>query len=173
MDYVSTGSTSQGGYSARLGAILVVPSPSQHDDMVHRPLAALANGGDDHVSPLSGHPNLDAKAGDAPLKFRSLDSVLRQAPLVGSADGHLTEVLLALIDVEPSSVEEAVRDQHWKAAMLEELESSRENKTWSMVELRRGHRPSGLKWVFKLKHDDHGEVIKHNAQLVPKWFVQR
>jgi hypothetical protein len=104
--------------------------------------------------------------------FRTQDSILRQEPLVGSADGHLTEVLLASIDGEPSSSEEAMKDQHWKTAMLEELESIRENKTWSMVELPWGHHPIGLKWVLKLKRDEHGEVIKHKAHLVAKWYVQ-
>jgi hypothetical protein len=42
-----------------------------------------------------------------------------------------------------------------------------------MVELPRGHRPISLKWVFKLKHDEHGEVIKHKAHLVAKGYVQR
>jgi hypothetical protein len=35
-------------------------------------------------------------------------------------------VLLASIDGEPSSAEEAVKDQHWKAVMVEELDSIRE-----------------------------------------------
>jgi hypothetical protein len=172
MEYVSARSTSQGGDGTRPGAPLVMSDPSQHDDMAHTPLVAPANGGDDHVS-QSGSLNIDTKAGDAPLKFRTLDSILRQEPLVGSADGHLTEVLLASIDGEPSSSEEAMKDQHWKAAMLEELESIRENKTWSMVELPWGHRPIGLKWVLKLKRDEHGEVIKHKARLVAKGYVQR
>jgi hypothetical protein len=30
-----------------------------------------------------------------------------------------------------------------------------------------------LKWVFKLKHDEHGDVVKHKARLVAKGYVQR
>jgi hypothetical protein len=56
---------------------------------------------------------------------------------------------------------------------IEELESIRENRTWLMVELPRGHRPISLKWVFKLKRDEHVEVIKHKARLVTKGYVQR
>jgi hypothetical protein len=36
-----------------------------------------------------------------------------------------------------------------------------------------GHRPIGVKWVFKLKCDEDGEVIKHKAHLVAKGYVQR
>jgi hypothetical protein len=146
-----------------------VPGSGQHDGMAHRPLAMPANDGDDHVSPLTDNPNIDAEASVAPLKFKTLDNVLREVPLINSADGHLTEVLLASIDGEPSSAEEAVRDQHWKATMLEELELIRENKTWSMVELVRGHRPISLKWVFKLMRDEHDEVITHKSSISGKW----
>ena len=36
-----------------------------------------------------------------------------------------------------------------------------------------GHRPIGLKWVFKLKKDADGKVVKHKARLVAKGYVQR
>ena len=36
-----------------------------------------------------------------------------------------------------------------------------------------GHRPIGLKWVFKLKKNTNGDIIKHKARLVAKGYVQR
>ena len=36
-----------------------------------------------------------------------------------------------------------------------------------------GHRPITLKWVFKLKKDEQGAVIKHKARLVARGFVQQ
>jgi hypothetical protein len=30
-----------------------------------------------------------------------------------------------------------------------------------------------LKWVFKLKHDEHEDVVKHKARLVAKGYIQR
>jgi hypothetical protein len=53
------------------------------------------------------------------------------------------------------------------------LSSIKENKTWSLVDLPRGHKAIGLKWVFKLKHDEQGRVVKHKARLVAKGYVQR
>jgi hypothetical protein len=41
------------------------------------------------------------------------------------------------------------------------------------VELPKGHRAIGLKWVFKIKKNEHGEVVKHKARLVAKGYVQR
>jgi hypothetical protein len=57
--------------------------------------------------------------------------------------------------------------------MIEELQSIKENKTWSLVTLPKGHRPIGLKWIYKLKHDEKGDIIKHKARLVAKGYVQR
>ncbi|XP_039145607.1 uncharacterized mitochondrial protein AtMg00810-like [Dioscorea cayenensis subsp. rotundata] len=36
-----------------------------------------------------------------------------------------------------------------------------------------GHKPIGQKWVFKIKKDSEGVVVKHKARLVVKGYVQR
>jgi len=41
------------------------------------------------------------------------------------------------------------------------------------VSLLNGHRPITLKWVFKLKKDELGTVIKHKAWLVARGFIQQ
>jgi hypothetical protein len=41
------------------------------------------------------------------------------------------------------------------------------------VNLPHGHRPISLKWVFKVKHDEAGTIVKHNACLVAKGDVQQ
>jgi hypothetical protein len=57
--------------------------------------------------------------------------------------------------------------------MDEELASIRNNKTWEFASLPQGHRAIGLKWVFKVKKDPEGNVIKHKARLVAKGYAQR
>ena len=56
--------------------------------------------------------------------------------------------------------------------MLLELESVERNRTWAVMDPPAGHRPISLKWVFKLKKDEKGAVIKHKARLVSQSFVQ-
>lgn len=41
------------------------------------------------------------------------------------------------------------------------------------MNLPEGQRPIGLKWVYKLKKDASGEVVKHKARLVAKGYVQK
>lgn len=36
-----------------------------------------------------------------------------------------------------------------------------------------GHKPIGLKWVYKLKRDANGNVIKHKAWLMAKGYVKK
>jgi len=55
--------------------------------------------------------------------------------------------------------------------MEQELKSVEQNYTWELV--LDGHRPITLKWVFKLKKDELGAVIKHKARLVARGFVQQ
>jgi len=48
-----------------------------------------------------------------------------------------------------------------------------ENRTWELVDPPIGCQPIGLKWVYKVKRNERGEVVRHKARLVAKGFVQR
>jgi hypothetical protein len=72
---------------------------------------------------------------------------------------------------EPHTFAEAIDNPCWKKAMDEEMKLITNNKTWSMEELPVGHRAIGLKWVFKLKRNEDGQVVKHKKRLVAKGYV--
>lgn len=57
--------------------------------------------------------------------------------------------------------------------MLEEMASIKQNKTWSLVDLSARQRAIGLKWVFKLKRDERGNISKFKARLMAKGYMQR
>jgi hypothetical protein len=81
--------------------------------------------------------------------------------------------LLAAIGEEPSSTKEALKIEEWRLTMLEEMASIEENKTWTLVNLPQGHHTIGLKWVFKLKCDEDGVIVKQKVRLVVKGYVQQ
>jgi hypothetical protein len=53
------------------------------------------------------------------------------------------------------------------------MDAVEKNCTWELADFPRGHRAITLKWVFKLKRDEDGAIIKHKARLVARSFMQR
>ena len=41
------------------------------------------------------------------------------------------------------------------------------------MDLPQGHHAIGVKWVYKVKHDENGSIAKYKARLVAKGYVQR
>jgi hypothetical protein len=103
-----------------------------------------------------------------------MEDLLGDQPVPGLVP-HDSEAQLHLVcdDGEPRSFAEAERDAAWRAAMKTEMDAVEQNRTWELADLPRGHRAITLKWVFKLKRDEAGVVIKHKARLVARGFVQQ
>ena len=74
---------------------------------------------------------------------------------------------------EPRDVDEALASKAWKGAMDVEMQSIIDNKTWELAQLPGGHTVIGLKWVYRVKRDPDGKIIKYKARLVAKGYVQR
>ena len=77
---------------------------------------------------------------------------------------------------EPVTFQEAMKSPQsglWMDAMKDELSSMSQNKVWELVELPKGCRPIGCKWVYKIKRDSNGQVERYKARLVAKGYSQR
>ena len=107
---------------------------------------------------------------ESPVRFRNLNKIYEMTKEI-ELDSDV-EALLAIME-EPTCYKDAAGDENWEAAMRSELQSISKNRTWELVKLPQGQRPIGLKWVFKLKRNANGEVIKHKARLVEKGYVQK
>ena len=57
--------------------------------------------------------------------------------------------------------------------MDEEIASIERNDTWELTSLPEGHKPIGVKWVYKTKTNKEGQVEKYKARLVAKGYKQR
>lgn len=73
---------------------------------------------------------------------------------------------------EPANFKQAVKDKNWTEAMKHEMESIEGNKTWRLTTLPADQKFIGLKWIYKLKKDAGGNIIKYKARLVAKGYVQ-
>lgn len=77
---------------------------------------------------------------------------------------------------EPLSFEEAVRgkdSRNWKKAIEDELKALEESGTWKEVNKPDNAEIIDSRWVFKIKKNEHGELLQYKARLVAKGFQQR
>jgi hypothetical protein len=173
IDYFSVGGTWLCGQADMWQAV----STSGELDSVplggHRAPTPVAPGMVEHAMPSADSSDLDTDHDDSPRQFCTLENILGLSSPPSFTDWEITEELLAAIDVEPSSADEALKIDEWCLSMLEEMASIEENKTWTLVKLPHGHRAIGLKWVFILKYNEAGVIIKHKARLVAKGYVQQ
>ncbi|GKV53318.1 hypothetical protein SLEP1_g59850, partial [Rubroshorea leprosula] len=73
---------------------------------------------------------------------------------------------------DPLTYEEAVKEQKLQNAMAEEIGSIERNQTWELTDLPKGHKTIGVKWIYKTKLKENGEVGKFKARLVAKDYKQ-
>ncbi|GJV21572.1 putative ribonuclease H-like domain-containing protein [Tanacetum coccineum] len=71
-----------------------------------------------------------------------------------------------LKQIEPKKVIQALTDPSWIEAMQEELLQFKLQKVWTLVNLLKGKRAIGTKWVYRNKKDERGIVVRNKARLV-------
>ena len=57
--------------------------------------------------------------------------------------------------------------------MKSEMKSLEEHNTWKLVSMPPGKKAVGCKWVFRIKRDPSGEIIKFKGRLAAKGFTRR
>ena len=76
---------------------------------------------------------------------------------------------------EPTTIQEALNSSakvKWKEALDSEYTSLFKNRAWNLVELPKGRKPVGCRWVFMIKHNANGAVERYKARLVAKGYSQ-
>ena len=76
--------------------------------------------------------------------------------------------LFSLMSCQPTSFKEASKEPHCVQAMNQEIDSIEKNKTWDLVDLPRHKKSIGVKWVYKTKLNEKGQIEKHKEDLLPK-----
>lgn len=114
--------------------------------------------------------NPQVSTSDRTLRFRNFFSHLAEEIDFALYTGEV------FLDDEPKSVSE-IKNRNdaleWNNAMKEEFDALIENETWNIVDLPKNARTIKTKWVFKLKRDSDGNIVRYKARLVAKGFTQR
>lgn len=79
---------------------------------------------------------------------------------------------LVVVVEDPKTFEEAAKFEKWRKAMEAEMKSINDNNTWELVDVPESVKVIGVKWVYKTKLNEKGEVDKFKARLVVKGFHQ-
>ncbi|GKE47182.1 ribonuclease H-like domain-containing protein, partial [Tanacetum coccineum] len=67
---------------------------------------------------------------------------------------------------EQKSYFEAFKYHHWTNAMNQEIDALLRNGSWEMVQLPKGRKAIGIKWIYKIKFRSSGEIDGYKARLV-------
>ena len=88
--------------------------------------------------------------------------------------GHQYVYMMRVAEVrEPKSYLEATKDANWRAALEEEMHALVENETYNLVDVVKGVKPIGCRWVYKVKYNTDGSINRYKARLVAKGYVQK
>ncbi|OJT02422.1 Copia protein [Trametes pubescens] len=88
----------------------------------------------------------------------------------------LLEHSFAVSGDEPQTYEEAMASpdaNEWEAAMIQELESIASLDSFELTSLPPDRKPIGTRWVFLIKRDADGNVLRYKARLVAQGFTQQ
>ena len=86
---------------------------------------------------------------------------------------ELANLMMCTASCDPMSFEEAAKSSKWREAMELEIKAIEKNETWELTTLPAGAKRIGVKWIFKTKLNENGEVSKHKARLVAKGYSQQ
>jgi hypothetical protein len=83
------------------------------------------------------------------------------------------EGYFSFLSIHPTFFQEVVKEEHWVEAMNEEIDAIERNKTWDLVDLLEHKTRTRVKWVYKTKLNEKGNIEKHKERLVSKGFSQQ
>ena len=94
---------------------------------------------------------------------------------IDEADDLDELALMVNINNEPKTYKEAVasiQSKDWHKAMQAEVDELESQGTWDVTDLPSDKHPLKGRWVYKLKTDINGEIIKYKARWVVKGYNQ-
>ncbi|GJV03367.1 retrovirus-related pol polyprotein from transposon TNT 1-94 [Tanacetum coccineum] len=106
---------------------------------------------------------------EAPSGSHSSSSLWTINPL-----NHNSEVTSSLVlsKVEPKNFQSAVTEDCWFQAMQDEIHEFDRLDIWKLVPPPDCATIIALKWIYKVKLDEYGNVLKNKARLVTKGYLQ-
>ena len=94
---------------------------------------------------------------DRTEKFRSVQDIYDKTQEIEEDEACF------LTREEPTSFKSAMKEELWRRAMEEEIEAIEKNSTWELVKLPEKCKTIGIKWIYKIKRDNFGEIVRYKG----------
>jgi len=98
----------------------------------------------------------------------------------GGRDAYLASEVVMLAKTNPSTIPSTAREalrgpdaDRWREAMDREIDNIESKDTWIETTLPAGRKAVDSRWVFAIKTDADGKVVKYKARIVAKGFSQQ
>ena len=72
----------------------------------------------------------------------------------------------------PNKVSEALTHPGWHSTMIKEMDALTDNGTWDLVRLPAGKKAIGCCWMFRVKVNPDGSIVRLKARIVAKRYAQ-
>ncbi|GJS35248.1 retrovirus-related pol polyprotein from transposon TNT 1-94 [Tanacetum coccineum] len=156
-------------------ASFVPPSRNQWD-LVFQPVAEEESH-DLEVAHMNNDPYFDIPIPETVYEESSSSDVISttmhpDAPISEHPIQWTKDHLIQNIIVEPKTYKEALTHSCWIEAMQEELNEFEQLKVWELVPPLDKVMVITLKWIYKVKLDELGGILKNMARLVARGYRQ-
>ncbi|GJU12626.1 retrovirus-related pol polyprotein from transposon TNT 1-94 [Tanacetum coccineum] len=145
-------------------------SPSLHQGVVAE--STLME--DNPFAPVDNHPFINVFS----LKDHPLDNIISNPSRPVSTRKQLaTDALWCLYNsvlskIEPKNFKSEITEDCWFQAMQDEIHEFDRFQVWELVPQPDCVMIIALKWIYKVKLDEYGDVLKNKARLVAKGYRQ-
>ncbi|GJT92011.1 retrovirus-related pol polyprotein from transposon TNT 1-94 [Tanacetum coccineum] len=151
-------------------------TPHFHDDPLHESLHedSTSQGSSSSVRPI----HTPFKSLGRWTKDHPIENVIRDPSRSVSTRKQLqTDAMWCYVDafltsVEPKNFKQAMTEPSWIDAMQEEIHEFERLQVWELVSCPDKVMLIKLKWIYKVKTDEFGGVLKNKARVVAQGFMQ-
>ena len=106
------------------------------------------------------------------LSVKKIIGQIKEGVSTRSSISNFCRHTVFVSQIEPKSIDEALKDEKWVEAMHEELNQFARNEVWFLVPRTYEMNIIGSKWVFRNKLDEDGVITRNKARLVAKGYNQ-
>jgi hypothetical protein len=116
------------------------------------------------------HSNNFVPQNERPIRKAKLNAIVNMNDIFAF---HTALSITSKTDNVPNSYNECANDSNWIESMNQEIESLKSNKTWILVPRPQNRKVLKSKWVYRVKTDLDGKILRYKSRLVVQGFRQK